>query len=137
MKEKLTKIVVIIISIIVLLSYSIITFAHSGKTDPFGGHYDSSTGEYHYHHGYDAHQHPNGNCPYENSTAESYTESTETLSTDENGDLSHSSDFTTAIKSKSHTSENRIVKKLIIYLIVAIPLYGYVIYRLIRHTNDL
>lgn len=37
--------------------------AHSGKTDAAGGHYDSSTGEYHYHHGYPAHSHAGG-CPY-------------------------------------------------------------------------
>lgn len=40
-------------------------FAHSGGTDSKGGHYDRSTGQYHYHHGYEAHQHPNGVCPYE------------------------------------------------------------------------
>ena len=39
--------------------------AHPGKTDGNGGHYDRSTGEYHYHHGYPAHQHPNGQCPYD------------------------------------------------------------------------
>jgi len=39
-------------------------YAHSGGTDENGGHYDHSTGEYHYHHGYPAHQHPNGKCPY-------------------------------------------------------------------------
>lgn len=38
---------------------------HSGRTDEDGGHTDSSTGEYHYHHGYPAHQHPDGKCPYE------------------------------------------------------------------------
>lgn len=38
--------------------------AHPGRTDSHGGHYDSSTGEYHYHHGYPAHQHENGICPY-------------------------------------------------------------------------
>lgn len=38
--------------------------AHSGRTDANGGHYNRSTGEYHYHHGYPAHQHPNGVCPY-------------------------------------------------------------------------
>ena len=41
-------------------------YAHSGGTDAKGGHYDHSTGQYHYHHGYSAHQHPNGVCPYEN-----------------------------------------------------------------------
>ena len=40
-------------------------FAHSGRTDSRGGHYDRSTGEYHYHHGYSAHQHENGVCPYD------------------------------------------------------------------------
>jgi hypothetical protein len=34
-------------------------------TDGNGGHYNSSTGEYHYHHGYPAHSHTNGVCPYE------------------------------------------------------------------------
>lgn len=29
------------------------------------GHTDRSTGEYHYHHGYKAHQHSNGICPYD------------------------------------------------------------------------
>lgn len=38
--------------------------AHSGRTDSDGGHYDRSTGEYHYHHGMSAHQHPGGVCPY-------------------------------------------------------------------------
>jgi hypothetical protein len=47
------------------------TFAHSGKTDINGGHYDSSTGEYHYHHGYPAHSHPNGECPYNHSSGTS------------------------------------------------------------------
>ena len=41
------------------------TFAHSGGTDSKGGHYDNSTGKYHYHHGYSAHQHKDGVCPYE------------------------------------------------------------------------
>lgn len=40
-------------------------YAHSGKTDANGGHYNNSTGEYHFHHGYAAHQHINGVCPYE------------------------------------------------------------------------
>lgn len=49
-------------SLIIILS--IITL-HPGMTDENGGHYDRSTGEYHYHHGYPAHQHPNGVCPYD------------------------------------------------------------------------
>lgn len=40
-------------------------YAHSGRTDFNGGHMNHSTGEYHYHHGYPEHQHPNGICPYD------------------------------------------------------------------------
>lgn len=39
--------------------------AHPGRTDKNGGHYNHSTGEYHYHHGYPAHQHIDGVCPYD------------------------------------------------------------------------
>lgn len=52
--------------IIVAISMFTIAYAHSGRTDSNGGHYDRSTGEYHYHHGYSAHQHnADGSCPYE------------------------------------------------------------------------
>ena len=52
------------IVLIILCSFGMLF--HPGRTDEDGGHTDSSTGEYHYHHGYPAHQHPNGVCPYEN-----------------------------------------------------------------------
>ena len=54
-----------------LLLLSPAALAHSGKTDANGGHYDRSTGEYHYHHGYPAHQHYDTDgdgiidCPYD------------------------------------------------------------------------
>lgn len=44
--------------------------AHPGRTDSQGGHYDRSTGEYHWHHGMSAHQHYDMDgdgildCPY-------------------------------------------------------------------------
>lgn len=40
-------------------------YSHPGRTDSDGGHNDNSTGGYHYHHGYPAHQHKNGVCPYD------------------------------------------------------------------------
>lgn len=46
-------------------------FAHPGKTDSKGGHTNHSTGEYHYHHGYSAHDHYDMDgdgtvdCPYD------------------------------------------------------------------------
>lgn len=57
-------IIALICLLFVFLSPLNIGYAHSGGTDENGGHYDHSTGEYHYHHGYPAHQHPNGKCPY-------------------------------------------------------------------------
>lgn len=64
----------VITLLIFFISISSISFAHSGRTDSNGGHYNSSTGEYHYHHGYSAHQHnADGSCPYE-VTVETSTE---------------------------------------------------------------
>lgn len=59
----------IAVSLCLILSVSV--FAHPGGTDSSGGHYNRSTGEYHYHHGYSAHQHYDKDgdgildCPYD------------------------------------------------------------------------
>lgn len=53
-----------ILACVLLLFCCTAAYAHPGATDANGGHYDHSTGEYHYHHGYPAHQHPDGRCPY-------------------------------------------------------------------------
>ncbi len=51
--------------------------AHSGRTDAQGGHRDnknkSGLGSYHYHHGYAAHLHPGGVCPYSNNSSSEVT----------------------------------------------------------------
>lgn len=60
------KLIVLAIVVILTFSFCISVFAHSGKTDADGGHYDHSTGEYHYHCGGNpAHTHKNGVCPYD------------------------------------------------------------------------
>lgn len=46
------------------LALAVCAYAHPGNTDSKGGHYNRTTGEYHYHHGNPAHQHVNGFCPY-------------------------------------------------------------------------
>ena len=56
---------IFIISILFLMFFGTCCYAHSGKTDSNGGHYNHYTGEYHYHHGYSEHKHINGLCPYE------------------------------------------------------------------------
>lgn len=60
-----------LICIASLSALTITASAHSGRTDSKGGHWNRSTGEYHYHHGYSAHQHKDMDgdgkldCPYE------------------------------------------------------------------------
>lgn len=63
----------LIICLTVCLFYLLISpvLAHPGRTDGSGGHTDHSTGEYHYHHGYSAHDHYDMDddglvdCPYD------------------------------------------------------------------------
>lgn len=62
----------LICSAVCLFSLLVVTvFAHPGRTDSKGGHTNHSTGEYHYHHGYSAHDHydmdgdGNVDCPYD------------------------------------------------------------------------
>lgn len=63
--KKIKNALLFILSLtIIILTLCSTAFAHAGKTDEYGGHFDGETGEYHYHHGYPAHQHPNGICPY-------------------------------------------------------------------------
>lgn len=60
----------LLIAVSLCLILALAVFAHPGGTDSSGGHYDRSTREYHYHHGYSAHQHYDKNgdgildCPY-------------------------------------------------------------------------
>ena len=58
------KIIVILSLMILFTCFTTTVYAHPGRTDSSGGHYNSLTGEYHYHHGMPAHQHKNGECPY-------------------------------------------------------------------------
>lgn len=60
-----------LLAVLAILLCSVL--AHSGRTDRNGGHYDRSTGEYHYHHGMEAHQHPNGVCPYKSDGERKHT----------------------------------------------------------------
>lgn len=59
---------------IIIMRFDISAAAHSGRTDENGGHYDNKKQSYHYHHGQPAHQHPNGECPYNKSENSEVTE---------------------------------------------------------------
>lgn len=66
MKKALAPLIIAVM----LFLFPIHATAHPGSTDGSGGHYDRSTGEYHYHHGYSAHNHYDmdgdgiDDCPY-------------------------------------------------------------------------
>lgn len=66
MSNKKIRVLAFILALLLIAPSS--ALAHSGRTDASGGHRDnknaSGLGSYHYHHGYSAHLHPNGVCPY-------------------------------------------------------------------------
>ena len=45
------------IALLLVPFLTLFSFLHRGRTDAWGGHYDNSSGEYHYHHGMPAHEH--------------------------------------------------------------------------------
>lgn len=65
------KLLIALSGIFLLFFCATVVFAHSGKTDYAGGHYDNSSGKYHYHHGYPEHSHKDvdgdgvEDCPYD------------------------------------------------------------------------
>ena len=83
---KAKSLLCLFIVFITILSVIVPAFAHSGRTDSRGGHYDSSTGEYHYHHGYPAHQHTGGKCPYDYDDKTSYNSNTSSTSKNSTND---------------------------------------------------
>ena len=67
-----------------IVSLSLLAFAHGGRTDSSGGHKDnknkSGLGGYHYHcGGYPAHLHPGGVCPYTGGGSSSYSSTPKTV----------------------------------------------------------
>lgn len=68
-----------------------IVSAHPGGTDASGGHTDRSTGDYHYHHGYSAHDHYDMDgdgivdCPYDFEDKTDHSPSTKNSPSNSNG----------------------------------------------------
>ena len=61
---KFLKIAPIVI-ILLATGFSSTYFFHEGGVDKRGGHIDPKDNTYHYHHGCEAHQHPNGTCKFD------------------------------------------------------------------------
>lgn len=76
----------ILLMLIICFSFSTIVFAHPGRTDSNGGHYNRSTGEYHYHDGSSANQYKYNNKKSISTTTNNVliTENTKTEKTKDN-----------------------------------------------------
>lgn len=102
----------IVLLFILFITFVSSSFAHSGRTDSNGGHYNRSTGEYHYHHGYSAHQHLDGVCPYESNNSEVIDTTEEVLKVNDddsqyiNGLNEKISNLERQIYAKENTIEN-------------------------------
>ena len=87
--------------LLVLLFLPLRAYAHPGRTDSNGGHTDHSTGEYHYHHGYPAHDHYDMDgdgtldCPYDfiDRTGQNSGDSISSGDTNQNGIISGQSSY--------------------------------------------
>lgn len=109
--------------------------AHPGHTDSNGGHTDRSTGEYHYHHGYEEHQHYDMNgdgindCPYDFKDKTGSSSVPSSRSTDV-------SNPTTPPKSRKISFWNSPVNGLYVVLfliifLISIPIIGYVLSKIL------
>lgn len=88
------RISVLLIAIL-LLSLTVPAYAHPGRTDANGGHYNRSTGVYHYHHGKPEHQHPGGVCPYDFEDTTGHNSGTSSGSSGSGTSSGHSGSSTT------------------------------------------
>lgn len=118
-------------------------FAHSGKTDSNGGHYDNSKGEYHYHHGYPPHQHYDMDGDGSKDCAYSFKDTTNSSkgTTKNNGTPQYTQNSigttsadktpykeTSAAIDKSPSKKTKLDIKEVILVILCSPFIGYLVY---------
>lgn len=99
MKKHPTALLLSVLAILLLLPLP--AFAHGGHTDGNGGHTDHSTGDYHYRHGFEAHDHYDMDgdgtldCPYDflDRTGQNSWDSISSGDTNQNGITSEDSSY--------------------------------------------
>jgi hypothetical protein len=131
------KILLAALCLLVVLAWCIpeTAFAHPGRTDGNGGHTDHSTGEYHYHHGYPAHDHWDMNndgrldCPYlfDNKTSSNNSNSNSTTSKN-----NATSSTVPKTESKKDTDDSKPLHEQILEASVLIGVIGFIAYELIH-----
>jgi cobalamin biosynthesis Mg chelatase CobN len=127
------RIVFIVSLLVAALLLAVTAWAHSGRTDSRGGHTNHSTGEYHYHHGYSAHQHPNGVCPYDSDdeTNEPSSDSKNKIESNKNTTTQAKPNVVTSKTSSSNGTDTGWVG----YLVVGLCVGGIFIALRIRNKN--
>lgn len=122
---------IIIVAVVFLCCISV-SFAHPGRTDSNGGHYNRSTGEYHYHHGYPEHQHVNNTCPYDFDDRTGERSGSSTSSSREPPTISTRKvpTISTGNSTQTKTSSGGIAKKIFLY-VIACTVGIYVCYKII------
>ena len=121
------KLAIILLIVFLLIIFTVVPAAHPGRTDENGGHYSYEDGEYHYHHGYPAHQHENGECPYDfknNERTHSGTNSSSDISRDYNSKAKDSSSYNEEKDRK--VKKNKTINIIIIAILLAPEVFGLV-----------
>ena len=127
------KKIIPLFTLLIIIAFSSMVYAHPGRTDENGGHYDRSTGEYHYHHGYPAHQHENGVCPYDFDDKTNHSDINSTISSDSSN---NSSNFISFLEEYDFITVLIIVLKFIILATAIIFLPLFIIKKLLQHNDD-
>lgn len=121
MKTGIVRCFALVVASVVLCT---VVCAHSGGTDSQGGHYNRSTGQYHYHHGYPAHQHTGGVCPYNFDDKTGQSSGTKGGGTQSSGKKAETND--SYADSKSTTETKKVQEKLTWWQIALLaPLFLY------------
>lgn len=113
--------------IVLIWCLPICASAHPGRTDGDGGHYDRDTGEYHYHHGYPAHDHwdidGDGviDCPY-------YFDDKTDHNSNSNSNTSTDTDYNTNTEPGNDTTQqNKEGNKIYTYIVIGIVMAFFVL----------
>lgn len=115
------KTMLLIFAILVLtFCLTVSSFAHPGRTDSRGGH--NSPSGYHYHHGYPAHHHTNGVCPY------NYDDKTNHDNNNSSGSITNDisteqHSYKTPTVNKTHISGADILSSILVLVIIGINIY--------------
>ena len=132
MKQRFQKI--LIIWILLISVFFSVVYAHSGRTDSNGGHYVGGTSEYHYHHGYPAHDHIDGVCPYrlnENVTKKNNISDSIISDKDDNKNNDKVIKSNIEVNNKKNNEKstfNTIIGIFFLSIFVIIPLFGEIYY---------